>query len=311
MSLFPTLHTQRLCLRELVASDAPAVFDIHRDADSMRWFGADAMTELAQAESLIETFAHWRSQPNPGTRWGIEHDGKLIGSCGLFKWNQSWNSCALACELAPGARGRGLMHEALQAMLDWGFEQMKLHRVEAWVHPQNTASLQLLARLGFQAEGTLREAGFWNGQRHDLGVLGLLNQEWLAKKNTGMGGSVRLMPILSILIHVPNWRAATEWYAAAFPLATRIHHDPDDFGHLDVAGVALEIVNADDKVASGAAGSVVYWGVDDLQQALRRFEELGGTLYRGPMEIEGGHWICQVRDPWGNCIGLRQTGSSK
>ena len=119
------------------------------------------------------------------------------------------------------------------------------------------------------------------------------------------------MPIISILIHVPNWRAATEWYAAAFPLATRIRHDPDDFGHLDVAGVALEIVNADDKVASGAAGSVVYWGVDDLRQALLRFEALGGTLYRGPMAIEGGDWICQVRDPWGNCIGLRQTGSGK
>ena len=186
MSPFPTLHTQRLCLRELVANDAPALFDIHSDADSMRWFGADAMTELAQAQALIETFGHWRTQPNPGTRWGIEWEGELIGSCGLFKWNQKWNSCALACELAPHARGQGLMSEAMQAMLDWGFEQMQLHRVEAWVHPQNTASLKLLERLGFKAEGTLRDAGFWNGQRHDLDVLGLLSHEWLNGKTTGI-----------------------------------------------------------------------------------------------------------------------------
>lgn len=117
--------------------------------------------------------------------------------------------------------------------------------------------------------------------------------------------------IISILVHVPDWRVATEWYAAAFPQATRIRHEPDDFGHLDVEGVALEIVNADSKVASGAAGTVVYWAVDDLQQALRRLEGLGGMLYRGPMEIEGGHWICQVRDPWGNCIGLRQIALDK
>ena len=66
------------------------------------------------------------------------------------------------------------MSEALRAMLDWGFAHMQLHRVEAMVHPHNTASLALLERLGFNTEGILREAGFWNGQRHDLVVLGLL-----------------------------------------------------------------------------------------------------------------------------------------
>lgn len=186
MNSFPTLHTQRLHLRELVASDAPAVFAVYRDAHSMRWFGADPMTDLAQAHALIETFAHWRTQPNPGTRWGIEWEGELVGSCGLFKWNRGWNSCSLAFELAPGARGKGLMGEALRAMLDWGIANMLLHRVEALAHPQNGASLRLLRRLGFETEGTLREAGFWGGQRHDLQVLGLLTQEWLDEKKTGI-----------------------------------------------------------------------------------------------------------------------------
>lgn len=85
MSLFPTLSTQRLSLRELVENDAPSVFAIHGDRENMRWFGAEPMTTLAQAQALIETFAQWRTQPNPGTRWGIEHAGHLIGSCGLFK----------------------------------------------------------------------------------------------------------------------------------------------------------------------------------------------------------------------------------
>lgn len=110
----------------------------------------------------------------------------LVGSCGLFKWNRGWNSCSLACELAPGARGLGLMNEALRAMLDWGVTHMQLHRMEALLHPQNGASLRLLERLGFKIEGTLREAGFWGGQRHELQVLGLLTQEWLDKKKTGI-----------------------------------------------------------------------------------------------------------------------------
>lgn len=109
MNTFPTLATPRLHLRELQVTDAPVLFAIHADAESMRWYGVDPMTDLAQAHAqahaLIDTFAQWRTHPNPGTRWGLEHQGKLIGSCGLFKWNRAWNSCALFCELAPAARG--------------------------------------------------------------------------------------------------------------------------------------------------------------------------------------------------------------
>ncbi|NMX93502.1 MULTISPECIES: GNAT family protein [unclassified Pseudomonas] len=177
MNSFPTLCTERLQLRELTANDAPALFAIYRDAEAMPWFGIDPMTDLSQAHTLITTFAQWRTQANPGTRWGLEHDGRLIGTCGLFKWNRHWNSCALACELAPSARGHGLMSEALRSVLDWGFAQMQLHRVEALVHPQNRPSQALLERLGFTREGVLREAGFWAGCYQDLQVFSLLSHE--------------------------------------------------------------------------------------------------------------------------------------
>ncbi len=177
MSVFPTLHTNRLRLRELIANDAPALFEIYRDTEAMPWFGVDPMTEISQAHALIATFAQWRTQANPGTRWGLEHDGELIGTCGLFKWNRQWNSCALACELAPLARGKGLMSEALRSVLDWGFAQMQLHRVEALVHPHNRPSQALLGRLGFSREGVLREAGFWAGSYQDLQVFSLLSHE--------------------------------------------------------------------------------------------------------------------------------------
>ena len=84
---------------------------------------------------------------------------------------------ALACELAPSARGHGLMSEALRSVLDWGFAQMHLHRVEALVHPQNRPSQALLERLGFTREGVLREAGFWAGCYQDLQVFSLLSHE--------------------------------------------------------------------------------------------------------------------------------------
>ncbi|MNJ73454.1 Glyoxalase-like domain protein [compost metagenome] len=87
----------------------------------------------------------------------------------------------------------------------------------------------------------------------------------------------------------------------------RVYPDSDDYGLLQLGGVAQEIIDEDEKVSSGAAGSVVYWLVEDLQQEVLRLEAMGGKLYRGPLQIEGGEWIAQVRDPWGNCVGLRQA----
>ena len=68
---FPTLTTPRLQLRELKARDADALFAIHSDPETMRWFGADPLVDRHQALQLIEMFAEWRKAPAPGTRWGI------------------------------------------------------------------------------------------------------------------------------------------------------------------------------------------------------------------------------------------------
>ena len=82
-------------------------------------------------------------------------------------------------------------------------------------------------------------------------------------------------PIVAVLIHVSDWRAALAWYQSAFPRAKRVRIESHDFECLD--------------------------------DALDHFKGIGAALYRGPMQIEDNLWMCQVRDPWGNCIGLRGT----
>ncbi|MDK2125197.1 GNAT family N-acetyltransferase [Parachitinimonas caeni] len=179
-SPFPTLHTPRLHLREMIESDAETLLAIHGDTETMQWFGTDPLTELAQAQKLVQTFAGWRKLPNPGTRWGIEDvvRGQLLGSCGLFKWDKGWRCCSLGYELARNAQGKGYMREALIAILDWGFHNMALNRIQAQVHPENIASIKLLGILGFAEEGRLREAGYWNGRYHDLLQFGLLARDF-------------------------------------------------------------------------------------------------------------------------------------
>src|SRR6478752_7100454 len=111
--------------------------------------------------------------------------------------------------------------------------------------------------------------------------------------------------VTAVLVHVASMSEGMVWYRRAFPDAVVEISEPSGFEFLKIGRTQLEIVPADDKVASGAAGSIVYWWVDDFDRTLAHLQSVGAVLYRGPMKIDGELWMCQVRDPWGNCIGIR------
>ena len=117
-------------------------------------------------------------------------------------------------------------------------------------------------------------------------------------------------PIAAVMVHVSNVEAALAWYSRAFTSATRCQTAMGPLQCLTLGGVQLELVPSDEKVSSGPSGSVVYWHVADFDAELPRLQAIGATLYRGPMQIECGLSMCQVQDPWGNCIGIRGPSRS-
>ena len=180
---FPVLVTPRLKLRTISQQDADALFEIHSDAETMRWYGVDPITRQSEAMRLADLFSGW-FVAGSGFRWGLERleDGRLIGTCGLFRWNRSWRNCVTGYELARDCHGQGYMREALAAILDYGFDEMGLHRVQAEAHGSNEGSIGLAKRMGFQLEGVHREQAFWNGSFHDLHCYSLLAPEWRERK---------------------------------------------------------------------------------------------------------------------------------
>ncbi|CAG8998286.1 MAG: hypothetical protein CENE_00228 [Candidatus Celerinatantimonas neptuna] len=109
----------------------------------------------------------------------------------------------------------------------------------------------------------------------------------------------------AILIHVPDVNTGLAWYQLAFSQAIPLFLEDFDFTVLDLDGFAIEIVQADEKVENGKKGTVLYWSIPKLQDALTHFLDIGARFYRGPMAIENGLGMCQVEDPFGNLIGLR------
>ncbi len=181
--LFPTMVTMRLKLRPITLADVDALFHIHSDAETMQWYGVDALTQRSEGIRLAELFSGWFAA-GTGFRWGLERheDGRLIGSCGLFRWNRSWRNCVTGYELARDCHGQGYMREALEVVLAYGFDEMQLHRIQAEAHGSNAASIGLAQRMGFAFEGIHREQGYWNGQFHDLHCFSLLEDDWYAKR---------------------------------------------------------------------------------------------------------------------------------
>jgi predicted enzyme related to lactoylglutathione lyase len=113
--------------------------------------------------------------------------------------------------------------------------------------------------------------------------------------------------ICAVLVYVPDVPAALDWYQSAFRGAVRCFLEEFNQTYLEFNGIRLEIVPADAKLSAGSAGSagtVVYWTVDDFDEALQHFLRTGATLYRGPGHVEAGKQMCMLRDPWENCIGL-------
>jgi len=79
--------------------------------------------------------------------------------------------------LSPAHQGQGIAKEAALAVIAYGFEELSLNRIEALVLPANTASHQLLERLGFQREGLLRQYEKTRGQFDDLYMYSILRSD--------------------------------------------------------------------------------------------------------------------------------------
>lgn len=108
------------------------------------------------------------------------------------------------------------------------------------------------------------------------------------------------------MVYVPDWQEGLRWYGRAFPDA-ELSTVSNGFAYLNYQGVSIEVVAADDKVSAGVGGTVAYWRTERFDERLAHLVAAGAALFRGPMALADGLRMCQVQDPFGNAIGLREV----
>jgi len=177
-TVLPLLTTERLRLRALRPSDAPAIFTIFSDAAVTQYWGHGQMQAMEEAETFIaDTQAGFRTREL--LEWGITRTGvdEVIGTAAFAGWDREHRRAEIGFALRRDRWGQGLMTEVLPALLRFGFEVLGLHRIEADVDPRNAASIRLLERFGFKREGCLRERYLNDGDAQDALFYGLLRTE--------------------------------------------------------------------------------------------------------------------------------------
>lgn len=176
---FPTLKTDRLVLREVLPEDATSVLAYLSDEHVVKQMGLAAFQSEADALEEIDWYASIRREGS-GIRFGIalQEDDVIIGSCGFLNQAERHQRAELGFELSPAYQGQGIAKEASLAVIEYGFTELSLNRIEALVLPANTASQRLLERLGFQREGLLRQYEKTRGQFDDLYMYSILRSDW-------------------------------------------------------------------------------------------------------------------------------------
>jgi len=179
-AMFPVLKTRRLVLRQVTLKDASWYFEHFNAKEIVEGQDHGGPRNLSEAREELKLYFMDNFRRKSGIRWGItlRGDDKLIGSAGFYKWIQPERYQAeMGYDLNPAFWGKGIMTEALAAIIQYGFDRMGLHRIEVLISRHNRRSQKLVRELGFKREGILRDHYFIEGRFSDDVIFSLLKEE--------------------------------------------------------------------------------------------------------------------------------------
>lgn len=182
----PPIETRRLLLRKITMADAKDIFAYSRDEEVARHVLWEAQRSLREAREYVRYLQRLYRSDQPAS-WGIvdKASGRLIGTVGFMNYNADHNSAEIGYSLARDYWNRGLMTEAVRAVLRHAFEEMHLHRVEAQFELDNPASGRVMEKAGMMREGVLRGRLYNKGRYVDVVLYAVLREDYMSKLHGG------------------------------------------------------------------------------------------------------------------------------
>ena len=173
---FPVLFTERLILKQIIDEDIHQLFELRSNKEVMKYIPRKPAQTIEDARQLILHFDEVIHN-NEKITWGIflKETVRLIGTIGYVNIYKENYRAEIGYLLSPKFQGRGMMTEAIKRAIEYGFSDLKLHSIEAIVHPENRSSSKLLENNQFIKEAYLKDNQFFDGKFIDSVIYSRIN----------------------------------------------------------------------------------------------------------------------------------------
>lgn len=158
---FEDIETERLLLKNISFDDRVFILKQFSDEVVNRYlFDVEPISKLEEADEIIDSYL--QPEPRAQHRWVIvlKNNDVKIGTCGFHCWSKKGNCVEIGYDLQEEYWGKGIMTEALKAIISFGINKMGVHRINADISVDNAKSVYLAQKLGFVFNGNTKMYSF-------------------------------------------------------------------------------------------------------------------------------------------------------
>lgn len=173
------LHTDRLILRKLTQESLDYLYSELSDSELVHFLGLKNLETLEIEKAKYNVGLSTHNKKFVFFQLLEKSSNRIIGWCGFHTWYIDHSRAEIGYGLnLDSDKSKGYMSEAIVKIVNYGFTEMHLHRIEAFVATYNEPSIRLLQKLNFKQEGHLREHYFVGDKAEDSLLFSLLKSEY-------------------------------------------------------------------------------------------------------------------------------------
>lgn len=180
IDLWEELYTNRLLLRRISYDDIDFIEKHFGDEEVCKYMVDNEPVRTTEEAKDIIKWSHSDNINPTNNRWLIvlKDSNQPIGTIGYHRWDKNNNIAEIGYDLSKEYWKKGIMNEAFECVLNFGFKKMGLNRIQAFVHIENIASYNILKKNGFCCEGIIRDMYLFRGKYHDHYAMSLLLKDY-------------------------------------------------------------------------------------------------------------------------------------
>ncbi len=173
----PILKTKRLLLRPITLQDLEAMYAYTSCENVARYVTWQAHQSLEDTKGFIELIVDGYHQGNH-LLWGIEYAGQLIGTIDFVTINDTHNYAEIGYVLSEDYWNKGITTEATKRLIDFGFQELGLVRIQARCFEENIGSQKVMEKSGMLFEGLLRKSMLVKGHYQNVKMYAITDEDY-------------------------------------------------------------------------------------------------------------------------------------